>query len=178
VKGLESIAPPQYIDGRLTDGEADRFAAVGTGKEDFLEQAHHIAAPDNGRNRKSVSHGGRRVDLHCTGLGKALIAYWQEDELERLVNGHSLPRRNDNTIATHGTLARELATVRAFGYATDDEEDALGFRSVGAPVFDPQGSVIAALGVTGSFGEITHDNVLSIASAVKNAAVECAKALT
>lgn len=115
---------------------------------------------------------GMRVELHCTGLGKALIAYWPNDRVERLASEHSLSRHNDNTIATLTKLLKELGSVRAAGFAVDDEEYALGFRSLGAPVFDAAGNVIAAVGVAGSTLEITPENLTPIGSALRAVAVE------
>jgi len=77
---------------------------------------------------------GKRMELHCTGMGKALISNWNDTELERLAQERTLPRHNDNTISSVKRLKDELATVRRLGYAIDDEEDVLGFRCVGASV--------------------------------------------
>jgi DNA-binding IclR family transcriptional regulator len=136
-----------------------------------------IASMNYGCKAKSVCWVGRRMELHCTGLGKALIAWWSEGELRRLCGTKALPRHNDNTLSTYAQLVKELAHVRATGYSTDDEEEALGVRSVGAPIFDPQNKVIAAFGVTGSIDEITPDNVLAIAAGIKAAASECTRCL-
>ena len=102
---------------------------------------------------------GKRMELHCTGLGKAMIALWTEAELERLAHERTLPRHNDNTISSVKRLKEELANVRRLGYAIDDEEDVLGFRCVGASVQDTEGSVIAALSISGTTTDITSENI-------------------
>lgn len=109
---------------------------------------------------------GRRMDAHCTGVGKALIAYLPAEELDRLLRESGLPRHNDRTIASPLELKDELAQVRRRGYSLDDEEDEVGFRCIGAPVFDHRGAAIAAISVVGSTAQIRQDNLPRLASKV------------
>jgi DNA-binding IclR family transcriptional regulator len=113
---------------------------------------------------------GKRMELHCTGIGKALISNWPSEELERLAKERNLSRHNDNTIWSLKRLSEELQRVRRLGYAVDDEEDVLGLRCVGAPIVDADGDVIAAISVYGTTSEITENNVDAIAVAVRAAA--------
>ena len=78
---------------------------------------------------------GKRMDVHCTGVGKALIAYLPDEELRRLVEERGLPRHNENSIVTIRKLKDELVRARRRGYAIDDEEDEIGLRCIGAPDF-------------------------------------------
>ena len=66
---------------------------------------------------------GKRMDVHCTGVGKAMIAYLPDEELVKLAREHGLPRHNDNTIGSLRKLRDELVKTRRLGYSTDDEED-------------------------------------------------------
>jgi DNA-binding IclR family transcriptional regulator len=106
---------------------------------------------------------GKRMEVHCTGVGKAFLAYFSESDLERHISEHGLPRHNEHTIASVGRLRADLAKVRHLGYALDDEEDELGYRCVGCPVFDAEGQVIAAISVCGTTGEIRPDNLAALA---------------
>jgi DNA-binding IclR family transcriptional regulator len=121
---------------------------------------------------------GKRFELHCTGLGKALIAAWTEPELERLVRVRPFSRHNDNTISSLKKLKENLAKVRRLGFAFDDEEDVLGFRCIGVPICDAGGKVIAAISASGTISEITDEAVDAIASEMRLAGVELAKALS
>ena len=56
---------------------------------------------------------GKRMDVHCTSLGKALIAFLPEAEVDRVIEERGLPRHNDNTIVSPRRLREELARVRA-----------------------------------------------------------------
>jgi DNA-binding IclR family transcriptional regulator len=117
---------------------------------------------------------GKRMDVHCTGLGKALTAYLPDDELEQLVHEHGLPRHNDNTISSLRRLRDDLARTRKLGYAVDDEEDEIGHRCIGAPIFDQTGAVIAAVSVSGTTSDVSGDNVVFLAERVK----ECAASIS
>ena len=72
---------------------------------------------------------GRRMEVHCTGVGKALLAHLPQQELEQLLRSRTFPRHNENTIVSAKRLQQELESVRSLGYATDDEEDEVGYRS-------------------------------------------------
>lgn len=118
---------------------------------------------------------GKRMDVHCTGLGKALLAYLPDRDLERLIASHGLPRHNENTITSARKLKEELALIRKLGYSLDDEEDEIGLRCLGAPVFDHSGRVIAAVSLAGTTGQIGPENRTVIAERVKKAALDISR---
>ena len=92
---------------------------------------------------------GKRIDYHCTSLGKALIAWLPDDEIRSLVREHHMLRHNENTISTLSKLKENLMSTRSAGYAVDDEEEEIGIRCVGAPVLGVSGKVEAAISVSG-----------------------------
>lgn len=112
---------------------------------------------------------GKRMPVHCTGVGKALIAYLPEAELDRLIK-QGLLRYNENTIVSARKLKEELAKVRRLGYSVDDEEETMGLRCIGAPIFDHTGKVVAALSVAGTTAQITRENLSLLAEKVKQTA--------
>lgn len=92
---------------------------------------------------------GSRNPLHCTAMGKALLAFLPNEErislLERLV----LAPYTAATITARDLLCRELANVGKQGFAIDDEEREAGVRCVGAPIFDHTGHAFAAISISG-----------------------------
>jgi len=100
---------------------------------------------------------GRRMEVHCTGVGKALIAHLPANELEQLLHSRTFPRHNENTMVSAKRLMQELESVRALGYATDDEEDEVGYRCIGVPVFE-HGRAVAAISLAGSLLQVTIEN--------------------
>ena len=124
---------------------------------------------------KMASHIGRRLDLHCTGVGKALLAYLPEDEINRLRTSRALARHNENTIVFSKKLQAELEHIRKVGYSFDNEEDEIGFRCVGAPIFENSLTVIAAISVAGTTTQITGTSLDSLARTVKDTADEISR---
>lgn len=120
---------------------------------------------------------GKRMDIHCTSLGKCLVAHLSDGELDRLIGGRSLLRHNENTIVSPLQLKKELARTRALGYAMDDEEEEIGVRCIGAPVWNWEGAVVAAVSVTGSTGRIHSETLEQTASQVKKAALAISRQL-
>jgi DNA-binding IclR family transcriptional regulator len=113
---------------------------------------------------------GKRMQLHCTGVGKALMAWLPEAEVDTIVRERGFPRHNDNTVASVKKLKDELARIRKVGYAIDDEEDELGYRCIGCPIFDEHGNAIAGVSVSGTTSQITAENAGAVAEQVKQCA--------
>jgi DNA-binding IclR family transcriptional regulator len=93
---------------------------------------------------------GRHGDLHCTAMGKALIAEFTDEELSKLFACRELARFTHKTICSLSALKAHLADVRIKGYAVNDEEMVLGIRAVSAPVVDSSGRVISSVTVRGT----------------------------
>ncbi len=117
---------------------------------------------------------GKRMDLHCTSLGKALLSHMREEELARVVRETGLPRHNDNCIASLRKLNEELARGRHLGYSIDDEEDEIGHRCVGAPIFEEAGQIAGAVSISGTTLQLREDNSQALAQEV----VRTAQAIT
>jgi DNA-binding IclR family transcriptional regulator len=115
---------------------------------------------------------GRRLDVNCSGVGKALIAFLSDDEFEQQFKTKGLAKHNENTTVSIVKLKRELERVRTLGYALDDEEDEIGFRCIGAPVFGFTKKVVAAISVAGTTVQIPNEDVVQIARVVKHAAAQ------
>jgi len=120
---------------------------------------------------------GKRMEVHCTALGKALIAWLPEEEVDAMLRERGLPRHNDNTISSVRRLKEDLARVRKQGFALDDEEDEIGARCVSAPVFADAGKVLAAVSVSGTTLQIGPDNIGVMADRVKECAASIAAIL-
>src|SRR5580765_227885 len=113
---------------------------------------------------------GRRMYLHSTSVGKALLAWLPKQELEAIVRQQGLKKRTPKTIHTASRLLADLELVRDQGHAVDDEENSLGARCLGAPIFDAEGNVTAALGVSGTLTQVDEENLPKIADALKETA--------
>ncbi|WP_410767336.1 IclR family transcriptional regulator [Haloferax sp. DFSO60] len=92
---------------------------------------------------------GKRVYLHSTASGKAILAHMPEDRVHEIVEQVGLPRETEQTIYDEEDLFSELETIRDRGYSLNAEEQIKGVRAVGAPVMGPEGDVFGALSVAG-----------------------------
>lgn len=118
---------------------------------------------------------GRTLDINCTGVGKALLAFLSEDQFNQLIKSKSFARHNDNTIVTVRGLKRELARVREQGYALDDEEDEIGLRCIGTPIFDAEQRTVAAVSMAGTTEDIPLERVQTLAATLKQTAAEISR---
>lgn len=121
---------------------------------------------------------GRRMFVHSTSVGKALVAHLERPAREEILRRHGMKKRTPKTITSQARFQAELERVRAQGYAVDDEENSLGARCIGAPVFDRQGIVEAAVGLSGTTTQVNDETLPRVAELVKEAARRISRRLT
>ena len=112
---------------------------------------------------------GSRAPAHCTGVGKALIAF-QPPEIVQQIIDNGLKRYTQGTITDPEKLRAELATIRQKGYAIDDEEIEVGLRCIAAPIRDHSGQVTAAISVAAPVQRMTKKNLQATIPSVVAAA--------
>jgi len=120
---------------------------------------------------------GKRMDFHCTAVGKAIAAFLPEERLDELISVRGLPRHNENTIVSSRKLKLQLQQVRKCGHALDDEEEEIGLRCIGVPVFNHEARVVAAISVSGTTVQIHTDNLSMLAERVKATAAAISSSL-
>jgi len=150
----------------------------------LMERSHltaHLAVLDHGEAvyvEKVEAPGfvkmntwvGRHMPIHCTSVGKALVAWLPEAEVKTLLKESGMRKRTSKTIVVYARYLQELARVREQGYAVDDEENNHGVRCVAAPIFDGSGRVVASVGVSGTTAQNGLDHLPKIAELVKETA--------
>jgi len=110
---------------------------------------------------------GKRAPLHCTGVGKAIMAYLSQEKLALIIKEKGLARYTKNTITDEKELEAELEKIRRQGYAVDNIEHEEGVRCVAAPIRDYSDEVIASMSVSGPAFRIDESNIPIIATKVK-----------
>ena len=113
---------------------------------------------------------GRRMRVHATSVGKAIVAHIPQEELEEILRKSGMERRTPKTITTVPRLLRELEKVRDQGFAVDDEENNLGARCVAASIFDDHGLIVASVGLSGTTQQVNPQTMPHILEALKDAA--------
>lgn len=138
-----------------------------------LHLPSHLAVPDGDQGVyiqkvdtpgliKIDTYVGRRMDLHCTGVGKVILAFGPQELQDRFLTKPVYIRYTRNTITSPRMMQREIAKIRKAGYALDDEEEELSVRCVSVPVLQ-NGRFLAALSVSGTTAQIPMTAVEEIA---------------
>jgi IclR family KDG regulon transcriptional repressor len=98
---------------------------------------------------------GRRAPLHCTAIGKVLMAWEQPARRERILQGCDFKRFRAKTITTREAYQEELERTLAQGFGQDREEFDDHIRCAAIPIFDRLGQVVAGMSV--SFPSFRYD---------------------
>lgn len=108
---------------------------------------------------RSAARLGIRKPMHCTSQGKAVLAFLDGDDVDRLLGRSPLEQFTEKTITDPALLKPHLSIARQRGYAIEDEEIITGNRCVGAPILDTTGKPLAAISVAGPIWRLTNDRV-------------------
>ncbi|MCM3729357.1 IclR family transcriptional regulator [Neobacillus cucumis] len=100
---------------------------------------------------------GTRNPLHCTGLGKAILAFFPLEEIEMVIDQKGLKRYTDTTITNNEQFLEELSKIRKSGIALNYEEYDEGLSSIAVPIFNYTGQVVAAISVAGPTNRILEE---------------------
>lgn len=120
---------------------------------------------------------GTLAEMHSSGIGKVLLAQMSEERIARILADHPMQAFTANTITDPAALSRELATIRAQGFAIDAEERNDGMRCIAAPVFDHSQSAVAGLSVSGPTSRVSKNKTEELSRAVMQAAEDLSAAL-
>jgi IclR family transcriptional regulator, KDG regulon repressor len=124
-----------------------------------------IARIDSTKVVRLVTQIGRRLPAHATAVGKAILAFSDAAEVDRIIAA-GLPRLTANTITDPAAFRAELGRARRDGYATESEESSPNLSCVSAPVFGPDGLVRAGITVCVPVSRLTRAQLASLADAV------------
>jgi IclR family acetate operon transcriptional repressor len=136
-----------------------------------------VAEDLGSRPYRLTSNLGTPVMLHCTAIGKAILAFLPPDRTARLLSGEVLTPRTARTVTTVPQLMAQLEQIRAQGYAIDDEENEDNIRCVGAPVFDALGQLVGGVSVSALTLHLSLNEAHALAPAVVTAAGKVSMAL-
>lgn len=134
---------------------------------------HHIVYVDKVESAKSVrlvSRIGSRVPLHCTAMGKAVLAFLDEPRRAEILAVQAEPRTPRSL--TGDALLAELDTVRDQGFAIDDEENEEGVRCIGLPIMNASGRPVGAFSVSAPAGRFSLGDCHRLAPVALGMAVD------
>jgi IclR family acetate operon transcriptional repressor len=110
--------------------------------------AVYVAQVPSARTLRMFAEVGRQVFVHCTAVGKVLVADLPGPHVAALLARVGMPARTPATITQPAVLLSELERVREQGFAVDDGEEETGVRCLALPVHDGS-RVVAAVSVSG-----------------------------
>ncbi|MFD1206221.1 MULTISPECIES: IclR family transcriptional regulator [Sporosarcina] len=126
---------------------------------------------------RMFSNIGKRAPMHCTGVGKAILAFLPQQEILDIVEDKGLEKFTHKTIINIETLLLHLEEIRNNGYSIDDEEHELGIKCAAAPIFNSKGEVVAGISVAGPIMRVTEDKLSAMAMEVLQTSQEISKLL-
>ncbi|MER7398387.1 IclR family transcriptional regulator [Streptomyces sp. NPDC000151] len=132
---------------------------------------HHVEGPQQVSVR---GEPGKHGPVHCTSMGKVLIAFAPAEVREALTEGVELTELGPHSITDRAAFRAEIEKVRAEGHAVADEEHEPGIRALGVPILGPDGVAHAALSVAAPAFRMPAADLLTLRPALANAAQELA----
>lgn len=133
------------------------------------DQVVYLAQVPSRHSMRMFTEVGRRVDVHCTAVGKALVADLPAERVREILAARGMTRHTPNTIVTAEDYLDQLATVREIGYATDESEQEQGVRCVALAV---PGPVPIALSVSGPESRLTAGRRDEVAEQIRRVVAE------
>jgi len=161
---INAVAKPHLRRLNEKTGEMVQLAVEKEGEVLYLDKL------DAHKDMRIVSDIGIRLPVHCSGLGKALLAYRPQSEVKRIVKEKGMRAMTERTITTLPKLFQELENVRKNGYSIDDQEIMEGLRCIGAPIFDSGNQVRYAISVSGFYYKMQGQHLDFIIESVKKTA--------
>jgi IclR family acetate operon transcriptional repressor len=126
----------------------------------------------------SVTKVGGRVPMVASGLGKALLSTYSEQDVFAIIQREGMPRLTSRSIVRAGELCKSLHDIRQQGYSVDDEEALIGLRCVSAVVYDDCSEPLAAISVSGKASRVSNDRLPVLGKLVQEVAAELTRALS
>jgi len=108
----------------------------------------YLAKEESSQTIRMISYVGKRAPVHCTALGKVLLAYLSTEERKKILGKRELPRLTEKTITNKEELEKELNRIKKQDFALDREENEKDVRCIAAPIRNYQGKVIAAISIS------------------------------
>ncbi|WP_436775484.1 IclR family transcriptional regulator [Yinghuangia sp. YIM S09857] len=143
---LGSWARPYLAELMESTGETANLAVLESGEVVYVGQV------PSRHSMRMFTEVGRRVQPHCTAVGKALLAQLPEEQAARTLGHGPLTAHTAYTVTEPADLLRQFAAIRERGYAVDDQEQELGVRCIAVVV--PGAPTATALSVSGPEGRI------------------------
>jgi len=170
-EALRRLARPLMLELRDTYGETVNLGAQQFDKVTYLE-----VVPSEFALRLQESRGAS-VPVHASALGKAILAFSPQREVEAFVRGHKLESVTEHTISDREAFLAELKRVRNAGVAFDRGEGSMLAVCIGAPILDAGGYAVAAMSISGPASRFNPKKDSPVIASLLKGTTELSRAL-
>ncbi|WP_458209908.1 IclR family transcriptional regulator [Haladaptatus sp. NG-SE-30] len=139
---IYKVAEPEVKQLAEQTGELANLAVSEQGLLTYIDRSKGDQAVD------LDTYPGLQAQMHCTALGKVILAHTPREQVESVLDRHGLPKLTENTITDRDDLYVELEQIRSDGYAQDHGERLEGLRCVAAPVKSAEDDVEGSISVS------------------------------
>lgn len=160
---INNAARPLMVKLNSRFGETVHLATEDKGEVLYLEKI------DSNHILRIVSQVGARLPMHCTGVGKVLLAYRPAREVRKIIQAHPMKAHTAKTITDFAVLERELKTVRETGFAVDRGEIMDSLQCIAAPIYSNNGNVEYAMSISGLAHNMDYKRFETLVQALLNA---------
>lgn len=156
--------------------------------EELSNEVIHLVVPNGGEvvyieklegneTLRMHSQVGKRAPMHCTGVGKVILAYLPDTIVKKIVKEKGLPKITIHTIDNEKALILELEKIRKQGYGFDLEENEIGISCIAAPIFNHNGDITAALSISGPTLRMTDEKMENLRETIVKTCSQISKRL-
>lgn len=139
------------------------------------DRALIVAVQDSPHPLRAASRPGFLAELHCSSTGKVFLAYLHRARIAEVLAGYTPTKRMPATQTTPAEIKKEAELTYKRGFSLDDEEFNPGVRCLAAPVFGPDGTVVAAIGITAATVRFTEKRIPEMSTKVRAIAAELSR---
>ena len=168
---IGAIARPYLTRLMQASQETANMAVLESNSTLYIEQ---VPPP---RMLRIFTEPGNRTPLHTAGTGKVLLAYQQPSVIESIIERTDLAPATPNTITDPTVLLKVLQQVRDQGYAMDMEEQEEGVCCLAAPIFTPDGKILAAMSVSGPANRLSQARLRELVPHIKSIAAALSRTI-
>ncbi|MCY6957717.1 IclR family transcriptional regulator [Clostridium brassicae] len=119
----------------------------------------YVGKEESQNTIRTHSRIGNRRPLYCTAVGKSILSYMEDDQIEEIWNKSNVEKLTEHTITDFNEFKKYLNEVRKKGYAVDEQENEIGVRCVGTSIFNYKGEVCGAISISGSIISFTQEKL-------------------
>jgi len=152
-------------------GETVHLAMLSNGEVLYVEKQEAYSSI------RIATAPGAKLPVHCTGVGKVLLAYSSVQEIDQILKDYKFSAHTNFTITDRKTLMLELQQIIAQGYAYDNQEFVDGLRCVAAPIFNHTNRVIFSLSVSGPLYRMQDEQIEEYKQLLLDATYEISRKL-